>query len=67
MPEIFSGSAARRIAKRLAQHGLRPVAGPHSFLVSRTGVLLDGELERARQVGRSLASAAQQGRDAVPT
>lgn len=66
MPEIFAGSAARGIAKRLAKQGLTPVTRPQSFLVDKAGALLDGELEHAWHLGHSIASAALHGREAVP-
>jgi hypothetical protein len=64
MPEVFSGSAARGIAKRLRKLGLRSATGPQSFLVGKTGTLLDGELEHAWHFGHSIAAAARRGADA---
>jgi len=44
------GSAAKNIAKLLAERGLKPVAMPQKFVVTgRYGPLKDGEIERARQ------------------
>lgn len=52
----FSGSAAKRIEKRLRRHGVE-VAARESFLVSSMeGPLADGELARAEQWGAALAS-----------
>src|SRR3954463_12229828 len=66
MPEVFSGSAARGIAKRLAKRGLHPIERAQSSLVGKDAALLDGELEHARHLGQSIASAARHGREAVP-
>jgi hypothetical protein len=53
------GSAAKPAAKRLRKHGYRLVATPEHFYVGDTrGPLLDGELERARDWARQLASQA---------
>jgi hypothetical protein len=59
MPEVFSGSAAHAIAKRLGRQGLHAVAIPQSFLVTKAGALLDGELEHAWHFGHSVVSAAR--------
>ncbi|MER7506068.1 flavodoxin domain-containing protein [Nonomuraea pusilla] len=57
------GSAARGAAKRLRRAGIRLVAPAQSFYVAGTpGPLLDGELDRARAWGESLAASV-----AVPT
>ena len=51
------GAAANAIARRLRRAGVYPVISAESFYVSATdGPLLEGELERARQWGESLAS-----------
>ena len=51
------GAAANAIARRLRRIGVSPVLSAESFYVSATdGPLLEGELERARQWGESLAS-----------
>lgn len=48
MPIAMSGSAARRIARRLKQRGIHVFVEPESFFVSRTGHDLEsGEIERA--------------------
>jgi hypothetical protein len=53
----LTGSAARGIAKRLRRHGFELVGEPESFLVEDAeGPLADGELDRAREWGRSLVS-----------
>jgi flavodoxin len=58
-PMIVTGSAAKGIAKRLRQDGYKLVAEPESFVVDDSeGPLHEGELERAREWGRSLAKAA---------
>lgn len=56
-PELLVGSAAHGIARRLAKRGYRLATEPESFFVDGTpGPLEDGELERAAEWGRSLAS-----------
>jgi hypothetical protein len=53
------GSAASAIAKRLEKLGCEIAAEPEHFWVSGTlGPLREGELQRARQFGRSLAEKA---------
>jgi hypothetical protein len=50
------GSAARGAAKRLRRLGFRLLAAPESFFVADVaGPLLPGELDRAREWGRTLA------------
>jgi hypothetical protein len=66
MPEVFSGSAAHAIAKRLGRQGLRAVTSPQSFLVTKAGALLDGELEHAWHFGHGIASAARHLREPIP-
>ena len=56
-PELLVGSAAHGIARRLVKRGYRLATEPESFFVDGTpGPLEDGELERAAEWGRSLAS-----------
>jgi hypothetical protein len=56
----MTGSAARGIAKRLRRRGFEVIAEPESFLVEDAeGPLMDGELERARDWGGSLAAQLQ--------
>jgi hypothetical protein len=53
----FPGAAANAIARRLRRAGVSPILSAESFYVSATdGPLLEGELERARQWGESLAT-----------
>jgi flavodoxin len=53
----LTGSAARSIARRLRRRGFELVAEPESFFVEDAeGPLADGELDRAREWGRTLAS-----------
>ena len=53
----FPGAAANAISRRLRRAGISPVLSAESFYVSATdGPLLEGELERARQWGESLAT-----------
>jgi hypothetical protein len=55
---LVTGSAAKGIAKRLRRHGFELVAEPESFFVveGEHTVLKRGELERAIEWGRALAS-----------
>ena len=53
-PKMFTGQAARGIAKALRRHGLPLVAAPESFLVDKQTVLLPLELTRAVDWGRAL-------------
>jgi Flavodoxin domain len=53
---LLTGAAARGIAKRLRRRGYEVIADPESFLVEDSeGPLAEGELERARAWGASLA------------
>lgn len=60
MPEIFSGSAAAAIEKRLTRLGGRRLMHHESFLVDKTSALEPGELDRARDWGRTLAAQLRQ-------
>jgi hypothetical protein len=52
------GSAARGMGKRLRAKGYGAAAEPHTFWVNGVeGPVLDGELEKARDWGRELATA----------
>ena len=55
----FTGRASRPIAKLLKRHGYRLVAAPASFLVSSQSTLLDGEADRARRWGMTIAAASK--------
>lgn len=56
-PVIVTGSAARRISRRLRRRGFKPIAEAESFLVAdATGPLVEGEAVRARQWGEVLAA-----------
>ncbi|CAH0131168.1 hypothetical protein SRABI83_00246 [Arthrobacter sp. Bi83] len=55
--ELLTGHASKGIAKRLRQHGLELIAEPASFLVDATNQLLPGELDRAREWGKTLGTA----------
>jgi hypothetical protein len=48
-PSIITGRASSGIAKALQAHGFTLTAEPESFLVTTQNVLVDGELERARE------------------
>jgi hypothetical protein len=53
---VLTGAAARGIAKRLRRRGYDVIADPESFFVEDSeGPLADGELDRARAWGESLA------------
>jgi hypothetical protein len=58
-PEIFTGSAANGIRKRLRKKGLRSLLPPQSFVVDGRSRLLDGEEERAAELGRTLLAEAR--------
>jgi hypothetical protein len=52
------GSAAKKAMKRLVALGFRPAVKPETFGVhGYSGPVADGELERARQWGRTVAGA----------
>ncbi|WP_455834289.1 flavodoxin family protein [Pseudarthrobacter siccitolerans] len=55
--ELLTGHASKGIAKQLRKNGFDVVAEPVSFLVDETNQLLPGELDRAREWGRTLGSA----------
>lgn len=56
------GGAIGTITKELERAGYQPIAKGNKFLVTgKYGPLKDGELERARQWGAELATAAQDG------
>lgn len=52
---VLSGRASKAIAKALRHHGFHEVVPPESFLVTKETVLEDGEVERARSWGRTVA------------
>jgi flavorubredoxin len=55
-PKLVTGSAARGIAKRLRRHGY-DVIGEESFVVDHSeGPPSEGELDRAREWGRTLVA-----------
>jgi hypothetical protein len=54
-PAVLTGRASRGISKELRQHGLRVVAEPVSFFVTRDNHLQPGEEDRARRWGEQLA------------
>lgn len=58
-PRWLTGSAAQSAAKRLRERGCPLAAAPESFFVTATtGPLHEGEQERARRWGGTLAGAA---------
>ncbi len=57
MTELFTGSAASAIDKRLHRLGSRRLAHKHSFLVDKDSVLVPGQLDEARAWGRELSAA----------
>ena len=52
---LLTGRASQGIAHRLRQHGYDLVVPAKSFLVSKQNALLEGEAQRARSWGASLA------------
>ena len=55
LDKMFAGSAAKRIARGLRQHGYQLVAGPEGFIVEdMAGPLRDGERNLARTWGVNL-------------
>lgn len=59
VPRMFSGSAARALARELRHRGGHLVEAPTSFVVSKGApTLLAGELDRARAWGAHLAVSA---------
>jgi hypothetical protein len=58
-PEMFTGSAARAIRKRITRKGLEALLPPQSFLVDKEGHLIEGEERRAEELGRELIAAAR--------
>jgi hypothetical protein len=57
-PAAFTGRASKGISRELGRHGVRLVAGPESFLVTKDNALQPGEESRARRWGEQLAAAA---------
>ncbi len=60
-PAVFTGSAAKGVAKRLGQHGYRLIAPPESFFVNGQHQLVEGQAERATAWGADLAERASAG------
>jgi hypothetical protein len=57
-PAAFTGRASKDISRQLHRHGLKVIAEPVSFLVTRDNTLLPGELDRAEEWGEELATRA---------
>jgi len=57
-PAALTGRASKGIARELWNHGLKLVASPQSFFVTRKNHLVEGETDRARVWGSQLASTA---------
>lgn len=57
IPRIFAGDASAGIERRIRRLHSRPVAKSECFLVTTKNVLVDGEVDRAREWGRSLGQA----------
>ncbi len=55
-PAMFTGSAAKGIAKLLERHGLTLIAEAESFLVTGDNKLRPGEEDRAQKWGQALAA-----------
>jgi len=56
MTELFTGSAATALEKRMRRLGSHRFVAKQSFLVDKQSVLEPGERERARDWGRTLAT-----------
>ena len=57
IPRIFSGDAAAVIEKRMRRHNSHPAVPSECFVVDFDNVLVDGELDRAREWGDVLGRA----------
>jgi hypothetical protein len=57
MTELFSGSAAAAVDKRLRRLGSHRLLAKHSFLVDKDSVLEAGQLDDAREWGRTIGAA----------
>ena len=55
-PAMFTGSAAKGIARLLKRHGFTLIAEAESFLVTSDNKLRPGEEDRAQQWGQALAA-----------
>ena len=55
-PAMFTGSAAKGIAKLLERHGFTLIAEAESFLVTSDNKLRAGEDDRAQNWGQALAA-----------
>lgn len=55
-PAALTGRASKGIEHGLSNHGLKLVASPESFFVTKKNQLVKGETERARAWGSGLAS-----------
>ncbi|WP_431218932.1 flavodoxin family protein [Leifsonia xyli] len=56
VPEIFSGSAAAGLEKRMRKLGSKRFVTSQNFVVDKESVLEPGELDRAEDWGRTLAT-----------
>lgn len=56
---LLTGRASRGIARLLKAHGYRLLTAPASFLVSKEGMLLEGEEARARAWGALIGEEAR--------
>lgn len=56
---VFTGRAGHGIARLLTKHDYRLVVEPQSFLVNSRNELIDGELARASQWGKTLGALVQ--------
>ena len=54
IPRIFAGDASAGIERRMRRFHTHPIVPSECFLVTTKNVLVNGELERAREWGRSL-------------
>jgi hypothetical protein len=58
VPRIFAGDASAKIERRMRRLHSRPVVDAECFVVTTKNELVDGELDRAREWGRSVGRAA---------
>jgi hypothetical protein len=65
-PELFTGSAARAIRKRLLKARRVPLLPAQSFVVATDSRLVPGELEKAEALGRTIVAAARRTQPAAP-
>ena len=65
-PAVFTGRAAKGIARLLERHGFTLIAEPESFLVTSDNTLRPGEEDRAQEWGEALAARMPSATEARP-